>query len=231
MQNESFSVLQIGLTGSIGMGKSTVDKYLRILGISVFDADEEVHKLYGISGAAVLPIGALAPEAIEHGSVNRKILSERILKDPQLLSEIEKIVHPLVAQSRKDLTKAAALKGDFIIVHDIPLLFETKQSKDFDYVVVVSADAAVQRERVLRRPGMTLEKFDTILRKQVPDEEKRQKADFVIRTDFEGFSEARAQTARILESIILAQPGRWDQWKHRKGILHTYLTSLLRVGQ
>jgi dephospho-CoA kinase len=214
--SQSFSALQIGLTGSIGMGKSTMDKQFRRLGFAVFDADEEVHNLYSIGGDAVDPIYALFPDAIENGAVSRKVLTEKILAESGVLQRIESIVHPLVNLKRKEFVETANRRGDFLIVHDIPLLFETQQSKNFDYVVVVTADKELQKKRVLARPGMTVEKFEAILKKQVPDEEKRKHCDFLISTDFDGHAAARAQVAKIVESVILAHPERWNQWKQRQ---------------
>jgi len=214
--SQPFSALQIGLTGSIGMGKSTMDKQFRQLGFSVFDADEEVHNFYSIGGDAVVPIHSLIPDAIVNGAVNRKVLTEKILKEPEILQRIESIVHPLVNLKRMKFIEAANERGDFLIVHDIPLLFETQQSKKFDYVVVVTADKELQKRRVLARPGMTIEKFEAILKKQVPDEEKRQQADFLIHTDYEGHAAARAQIAKIIETVILTHPDRWNQWKQRQ---------------
>jgi len=214
--SQSFSALQIGLTGSIGMGKSTMDKQFRRLGFAVFDADEEVHNLYSIGGDAVDPIYALFPDAIENGAVSRKVLTEKILAESGVLQRIESIVHPLVNLKRKEFVETANRRGDFLIVHDIPLLFETQQSKNFDYVVVVTADKELQKKRVLARPGMTVEKFEAILKKQVPDEEKRKQSDFLISTDFDGHAAARAQVAKIVESVILAHPERWNQWKQRQ---------------
>ena len=217
--SELSTPLQIGLTGSIGMGKSTVDKHLRLIGIPVFDADEVVHHLYRRGGAAVELIQKLYPDVIKEESVCRKELSGKILQNPSVLSEIEKIVHPLVAAKRNEFFEAAKQREELLIVHDIPLLFETNQVGNFDYVMVVSANADTQRRRVLDRPGMTEEKFAAILQKQVPDEEKRRRADFVIRTDFEGFEEAKAQVSQSLESIVLSrQPARWQHWKSRRGI-------------
>lgn len=213
---QPYSVLQIGLTGSIGMGKSTMDKQLRRLGFAVFDADEEVHKLYSLGGDAVNPIRSFLPDAIVDGAVSRKLLTEKILAEPLVLQRIESIVHPLVNLKRKEFVEAANRRRDFLIVHDIPLLFETQQSKNFDYVVVVTAEKELQRRRVLARPGMTVEKFEAILKKQIPDEEKRRNADFIISTDYEGHAAAKAQIAGIIESIISSHPERWNQWKQRQ---------------
>ena len=213
----TFKPLQLGLTGSIGMGKSTVDNHLRVLGIPVFDADAEVHKLYRAGGAAIEPIRQLFPDVITEDGVCRKLLSEKILQNPSTLKEIEAIVHPLVAKKRIEFFEDAVLKEEFLIVHDIPLLFETNQASNFDYVLVVSADESVQRQRVLQRPGMTIEKFESILKRQTPNSEKCERADFVIRTDFDGYEESRAQVSRTIEAIILSHPARWDRWKCRNG--------------
>lgn len=168
----------LGLTGSIGMGKSTTAQIFRDQGIPVWDADDCVHKLYASGGAAVAPIGDLIPDAIVNGSVSREVLKSRISSDPSLLGLIEKIVHPLVARDREDFKKTAS----DILVFDIPLLFETGAEAWLDSVLVVSAPASVQKERVLSRPGVTQEQFEFILSRQMSDSEKRSKADHLIET-------------------------------------------------
>eukprot|EP01033_Poteriospumella_lacustris_P008208 gene8208-5912_t len=205
--------IKIGLTGSIGMGKSTITKQLRRLGFPVFDADEAVHQLYAQGGKAVEPLRRLFPDAIVDDSVNRKALMEVIMARPEAIKDIEHVVHPLVIDERQHFTENANRRGDFMIFYDIPLLFENRALYSVDYTVVVSADAATQRQRVLSRPGMTEEKFLSILHKQVPDEEKRRQADFVIETGYSGYSEGRAQVARVLHQIIDKEKGRWLAWQ------------------
>jgi dephospho-CoA kinase len=210
-----FNTLQVGLTGSIGMGKSSVSSQLIKLGFPVFDADKEVHKLYSAGGGAVESIRDMFPDAIADNSVNRTRLMEHIMKNSSSLKDIERIVHPLVIKGRKAFYDKCNREGHLLVVYDIPLLFENRANYEVDYVIVVTADEETQRKRVLSRPGMTVEKFEAILLKQVPDSVKRSQADFLIHTDYPGYTEARAQLARIIETIIVAHPGRWRQWKAR----------------
>lgn len=149
-----FSTLQIGLTGSIGMGKSSVSKQLMKLGFPVFDADKEVHTLYASGGLAVEPIRDLFPDAIaEDNSVNRSKLMEIIMNNSSCLQDIERIVHPLVIKGRQSFYKKCNAEGQFLVVYDIPLLFENRANYEVDYIIVVTADAETQRTRVLSRPG------------------------------------------------------------------------------
>lgn len=211
----SFRPIVIGLTGSIGMGKSTITKQFRRLGIPVFDADEAVHSLYAPGGEAVAPLGQLFPEAVVEGAIERSKLSTLILSNPSMLQAIEKIVHPLVAKRRERFYQEALQRQDLFIVYDIPLLFESRSSYDVDYTLVVSANSDIQRQRVLKRPGMTEAKFQSILAKQLPDDVKCQRADFVIRSDYESYSQGRAQLASILEQILVKERERFHLWNSR----------------
>lgn len=170
----------LGLTGSIGMGKSAVATMLRDLGVPVFDADAAVHQLQGPGGPLLAPIEAVFPSTTGPEGVKRAELGARVFGNPEALQKLEKIVHPAVAVLREQFLAENADKA--LIVFDIPLLYEKGGAVNLDAVAVVSAPADMQRERVLARPGMTVEKFEQILKLQVPDAEKRAKADFVIDT-------------------------------------------------
>jgi dephospho-CoA kinase len=182
-----------GLTGSIGMGKSTAARAFRRLGVPVFDADAAVHALQAKGGRAVRPIGAAFPGTVTGGAVDREALRRAVLGDPAALKRLEAIVHPLVrAEQRRFLARWRG-RGARLVVLDIPLLFETRRpAREFDAVIVVSAPAAVQRARVLARPGMTESRLDAILARQMPDAEKRRRANHVIRT---GLSRRHAEAA------------------------------------
>jgi len=173
-------MIKIALTGSIGMGKSTVARMFERVGIPVFDADAEVRRLQGPGGALVEPIGTRFPDAVQEGLLDREKLAQLVLEDPQQLAELEKIVHPAVRTARERFIDQH--RDASALVFEIPLLFETGGETDFDKVVVVSARPDVQRARVLSRPGMTEEKLGSILERQIPDDEKRRRADFVIDT-------------------------------------------------
>jgi dephospho-CoA kinase len=166
---------RLGLTGSIGMGKSTTAQMFRDLGVPVWDADAAVHRLY--EGAAVAPVGALCPDAVKDGRIDRAALKDWIARDPAALAKLEAVVHPLVAADRAAFIAQADAP---LVVLDIPLLFET--GADVDGVLVVSASPDMQRARVLDRPGMDAAQFERILARQMPDAEKRARADFVIET-------------------------------------------------
>ena len=170
----------IGLTGSIGMGKTTTAQMFADEGLSVWDADAAVHRLYAKGGGAVEAVGALNSDAIVDGAVDRSILKQWISVDADALGQIESVVHPLVAKDRADFLENCATK---IAVVDIPLLFETGAENHVDLVIVVSAPPEIQRERVLERPGMTAEMFEIVLSKQMPDSEKRDRADFIVPTE------------------------------------------------
>jgi dephospho-CoA kinase len=194
-------MIRIALTGSIGMGKSTVARMFERAGIPVFDADAEVRHLQGPGGALVDRIGKRFPGTVRGGVLDREKLAELVLDDQRRLAELEKIVHPAVRDARAEFIDkhrdAAAL------IFEIPLLFETGGEKDFDKVIVVSAPTDVQRERVLRRPGMTADKLASILSRQTPDEEKRRRADFVVDTGTD-LSTTEAQVRDILACLGLA---------------------------
>lgn len=170
---------RLGLTGSIGMGKSTAAAMFADEGIAVWDADAAVHRLYAPGGAAIAPIAALCPEAVQGGSVSRETLKTVMARDPALLPALEAIVHPLVAQDRSRFL--AATTSD-IAVLDIPLLFEKGTEADLDATLLVTAPAALQRARVLARPGMTAAQFALILARQMPDAEKRARATHIVET-------------------------------------------------
>lgn len=192
-------MLLIGLTGSIGMGKSTVAQRLRELGLAVIDADAEVHKLYNGGPAAPL-IEAAFPGTTSNGHVDRQKLAQWLLAHPVDFKRLEKIVHPLVFAAEQALLRAEAEKGAALAVLEIPLLFETGGDKRVDVTMVVSAPPDAQRARVLARPGMTAEKLAQILSKQMPDAEKRAKADFVVDTGT-SIAETLAQVDNIIESL------------------------------
>lgn len=173
------SGLRLGLTGSIGMGKSTTAGFFVEAGIPVWDADAAVHRLYGLNGAAVAPIAALWPDAARDGVVDRPTLKALMAADPAVLARLETIVHPLVAADR-DAFSAAATSD--VVVFDIPLLFEKGTEAQMDATLLVTAPTSVQRARVLARPGMTEAQFALILSRQMPDAEKRARATHIIET-------------------------------------------------
>lgn len=190
----------IGLTGSIGMGKSETAKMFAKLGIPVNDSDANVHALYEPGGAAVPDIEKTFPGTVRDGKVDRALLTRALAADPGGFKKLEAIVHPLVAKTQADFLARAEAQGADMVVLDIPLLFETGGHARVDAVVVVSAPSHIQRARVLERPGMTEEKLDQILARQTPDEEKRAKADYVVVTD-KGLDHAFEQVKMIVADL------------------------------
>jgi dephospho-CoA kinase len=188
----------LGLTGSLGMGKSATARFFAEAGVPVHDADAVVHRLY--EGEAVAAIEAAFPGTTAGGKVDRTKLGARVLDDDGALKRLEAIVHPLVQEAERRFIAAAQARGEKVVLLDIPLLFETGAERRVDAVVVVSAPPQVQRARVLERPGMTVEKLDAILAKQMPDAEKRARADFVVDSS-QGFDAARAQVRAILAAV------------------------------
>jgi dephospho-CoA kinase len=191
-------VLVIGLTGSLGMGKSTVAERLRALSIPVFDADREVHALY--EGEAVPLIEAAFPGTTANGRVVRGELAAALLVNPEDFARLEAIVHPLVLAAERKFLKAAAAAGARMAVLEVPLLLETRGQERVDVVIVVSAPPELQRKRVLARPGMGPARLAQVLNKQMSDAEKRRIADFVVHTDGP-FADTYAQVDRIVESL------------------------------
>lgn len=188
----------LGLTGSIGMGKSTTAEFFRAAGVPVWDADASVHRLYEKGGAAVQAIADLTPVAIKEGAVDRNALRQAILADKTLLKRIEDVVHPFVSADRQHFLEAHSDKP--LVVCDIPLLFETGADTWLDGVLVVTADKDVQEQRVMDREGMTREVFETILAKQIPDSEKRRRADYLIDTGL-GLDHAQAEVLSLIERL------------------------------
>ena len=190
----------LGLTGSIGMGKSATARLFAEAGARVHDADAAVHALYARGGAAVAPIAEAFPGAVREGAVDRQALGAQVAGDAEALRRLETIVHPLVAAERDAFLARAEAEGAQAAVLDVPLLFEVGQDRTVDAVVVVSAPEAVQRQRVLSRPGMTAERFEAMLARQMPDAEKRARADFVIDTGG-GIEDARRQVAAVMAAL------------------------------
>ncbi|SFR35343.1 dephospho-CoA kinase [Litoreibacter janthinus] len=187
----------LGLTGSIGMGKSTTAQMFRDLGVPVWDADHSVSELYSKDGSAIAGLSAINPEFVTEGTANRAAMKRAIAADPNVLAQIETLVHPLVRASREAFLADHA--DDDLVVLDIPLLFETGAQEQVDLVLVVTAPAAVQHARVIERGTMTPEMFEAILVKQVPDTEKRAQADFVIETL--ALEDTKADVTSLVEEL------------------------------
>lgn len=192
-------MLVLGLTGSIGMGKSTTAKLFAEAGVPVYDADAVVHELY--EGEAAPAIEAAFPGTTADGKVDRAKLSARVVHDPAAMKQLEQIVHPMLGTSRRKFFEAAEASGAPVVVVDVPLLFETGGEKRVDAVVVVTTSPELQRERVLARGTMDDEKLDSILARQMPDTEKRQRADFVVDTSH-GLDPVRERIRDILDQAV-----------------------------
>ena len=191
-------MIKVALTGSIGMGKSTAAKMFERAGIPLFDADAAVHRLQGLDGSLLGPIEDRFPGVVNDGVLDRSALAARVLADPDELAALEAIVHPAVQAAREAFIGDHA--GAPALLFDIPLLFETGGEGAFDKVIVVSTAPEIQRRRVLKRPGMTAAKFESILARQLPDAEKRKRADFVVDTSGE-LAETEAQVAAIIACL------------------------------
>jgi dephospho-CoA kinase len=193
-------VIILGLTGSIGMGKSTTARLIAEEGAPVYDSDAIVHALYAKGGGAVEAVGREFPAALKDGAIDRSALSQAVLADDAAMKRLEAIVHPLVRAEQAKFLRQHHAAGAPLVVLDIPLLFETAADKLVDAVIVVTAPADVQRQRALARPNMDERKFAHILSKQMPDAEKRERADFLVNTGF-GIEDARAQIRAVLEVV------------------------------
>lgn len=191
-------MIKLGLTGSIGMGKSTTARFFVEAGVPVWDADAAVHRLYAPGGAAVQRVAELCPAALVDGGIDRDALKTWIASEPDALSRLESVVHPLVATDRHAFLDDHADAP--LAVLDIPLLFETGDLSQFDAVLVVSIDAETQAQRVLSRPGMTRDQLDRILARQVPDAEKRSRADYVIETH--DLEQTRKDVETLIEQLV-----------------------------
>jgi dephospho-CoA kinase len=194
-------VILLGLTGSIGMGKSTTAGMFADEGAVVWNADDAVHRLYSRGGPAVEPVEAAFPGVVVNGAVDRALLADALGRDDAAFKRLEAIVHPLVAAGRAGELADAAERGVKLAVLDIPLLFEGGGQNAFHAVVVVTADAETQTQRVMARPGMTRQRFEAILERQMPDAEKRRLADFIVETD-QGLEVARDQVRTIVATVL-----------------------------
>jgi dephospho-CoA kinase len=202
-------MIVLGLTGSIGMGKSTTARLFAEEGVPVWDADAVVHKLYGPEGGAAAKVGAAFPGVVGPGGVDRAALGAQVTADPRLLARLEEIVHPLVRDDRERFLDEHEEAGAPLVVIEVQLLFETGADQMVDAVAVVSADPEVQKARVLSRGGMTAEKFEVLKGRQMSDADKRARADFVIDTG-SGLETARAQVKAVIAEVTA--PG-WKSYK------------------
>ena len=206
----------VGLTGSIGMGKSTAAKMLRQMGVPVYDADANVHALQAKGGAALPAIEAAFPGVVKDGVLDRQALGARVFGNKEALRKLESIVHPLVGQRQRAFLKRAARRGEELVVLDIPLLFEGAGERRVDATLVVSAPAFLQRHRVMARPGMSAERFLGILRQQVPDAEKRRNATIVIPTGL-GLAPTRLALVKAIAKLKQRRGRFWppNPWRER----------------
>jgi dephospho-CoA kinase len=206
-------MIRLGLTGSIGMGKSTTASMFSARGVPVYDADAAVHQVYAPGGAAVKAVSEAFPDVLDaQGGIDRSKLRERVVGDSEAMKRLEQIIHPIVSGLQVSFLEKAASQGAEIIVLDVPLLYETGGDKRVDYVVVVTAPEDVQRERVLARGQLTAAQLGEILTRQLPDREKRQRADFVIDTSL-GLEYAEAQVDAVLRTLRsdVATAGVWSE--------------------
>jgi len=193
-------MLLVGLTGSLAMGKSETARMFARLGVPVFDADVEVHRLYAAGGAAVGPVAEAFPEALVDGAIDRARLSAQLLADPTRLPSLEAIVHPLVREAESRFVDDARQALEPFVILDIPLLFETGRDSAMDRIVVVTTSPEIQRHRALARPGMSEEKLARLLARQTPDADKRARADFIVETG-RGLDDAFDQVRRIVSRL------------------------------
>lgn len=191
-------MIVLGLTGSIGMGKSTAAKMLRMMGVPVQDSDKAVHDALKKGGAAFDAVSKLFPKAITKGDIDRKKLGAIVFSDKAELKKLESILHPVAREKQLDFIRAMRTKGKKIVVLEIPLLFETGADERVDAIITVSAPPTIQKRRVMKRPNMTEEKFKSILDSQIPDAEKRARSDFVVDTGM-----GAAWTFRQLKNIVM----------------------------
>lgn len=201
----------LGLTGSIGMGKSTAATLLRHLGVPVHEADAAVRRLIGLGGAAVPAVAAAFPGVVRNGAVDRRALGARVFGDDAAIARLERILHPLVRQDSARFLGQARQRRARLVVLDVPLLFEVGRDQDCDATLVVSAPSFVQRARVLARPGMTEERLAQVLARQLPDPEKRRRADFVVPTGL-----GRRLTLRRLIGVLKTLERRGGNGKRRR---------------
>lgn len=198
----------LGLTGSIGMGKSTAADMLRRLGVPVCDSDQAVHDLLAKGGAAVAPVGRAFEGVVRDGAVDHKLLADRVFNDPEALGRLEAIVHPMVYETQTRFLKQAAARGEKLVALDVPLLFESGTDRRCDAVVVVTAPRFLQAARVLGRRGMTLKRFRGVVSRQIRDAEKRRRADFVVQTGLG----RRYTLQRLGEIVKLMRARRGEKW-------------------
>ncbi len=196
----------VGLTGSIGMGKSALARQIRTLKIPVHESDRAVHKLLGRGGKAVKPVAKRFPAAFKNNAIDRRILGRIVFADAQARRDLEKILHPLVRADSREFIKLNRLKGRKIAVLDIPLLFETRQMRRFDHIICVTAPQFVQKRRVLSRPDMTESRLRAILKLQIPDAIKRRRADTVINTGA-GYQSSLTAVKKLLKRLSAGEQG------------------------